>query len=266
MSTPQSTLPPGVIQYQPVPIQSGALSFLAQFLEPVQPLDGIFFAIAWEGAITIASITDTQGDQFTQLITTNYGSGASQVNVAIWQCLSAKGGTPVMTVTFSAAPTVPACAILDINGSTNPLSVDAPATASATYTTSPTNKPSVTINLSYFFECSFAIVFAPTAVSMAVAGGWTTALNTGTAGVFFKNFADMMGSRTPNPCTLNSAVPSAIALASVASLNAVELGHLFAPLFPDTFAPRLADQLYDSLQGDPTFVPNPYGPQPQLNT
>lgn len=265
MSAPQSTLPPGVIQFQAVPIPSSASSFLAQFLEPVQDEDGIFIALAWQGAVTVSSITDTQNDAFTQLIATSYGSGGSQTNVAIWQCLDAAGGTPVITVTFSAAPTSPACAILDVNGSTNALSIDTPGTASATYTGSPTNKPSVSITLSYYFELELSIVFAPSAVSMTVAGGWSTALNTGTVGVFFKNFADTTGARTPNPCTLSSAVSSAIVLTSIASLNPVILGHLFSPLFPDTFAPRLADQLYDSLQGDPTFVPNEFGPQPFLN-
>lgn len=261
----QSSLPPGVIQNQSVSIPSGAANFLAQFLQPVQPGDMIVFGLAWQGAVTISSITDTQGDSFAQLTSTSYGSGASQVNVAIWRCLSAKGGTPVMTVTFSSAPTSPACAILDINGSTNPLSIDPTGTAVATYTGgSATTTPSVSITLSYYFEAEVAIVSAPTAASMTVSGGWTAALNTGTVGVFLKNFSDVTGARTPQPCTLNAAVSSAIASTSIASLNQAILGHLFSPLFPDTFAPRLADQLYDSLQGDPTFVADPYGPRPQL--
>lgn len=265
MSNPQSSEPPAVVQSQVASIPSGASTFLVQFVEPVQSTDAILVALAWEGTATLSSITDTPGDSFIQILSTNYTSG-SQINIAIWGCLSSKGGTPILTVNFSATPTAPTAAIIDVNGSTNAVSLDMGGSGTATFTTSPPNNPIVKVHAAYSFECHIALLFAPTASSMTPTPGWTAALNSGTVGVFFKSIGDLAGVLNPHPAVLNAAVDSALAVVGLASLNESVIGYLFAPLFPDTFAPRLADQLYDSLQGDPTFVPNPYGPQPQLNT
>jgi len=246
---------------------TGVTKFLLPLNLKVQERDAGVVLITWQGTSTIVSVTDTDNNTYSAGPTGSITSGGNQYNVAIFYCLSLEIFTDpfvVATITFSANANVIDAGFLDLNGATNSISIDPTATGLATFMGgSDTTTPNITVAISNPFEILISIVRAPTGGSIAPNTGWNQLSGSmGRVGVFYQTMGSVTGSYNASPCTLGSSSNSIIAIIGLGAPTLLSVGTIIAPRFPDTSSPRLADYLYDSLQGDPTFVANPIGPQP----
>lgn len=224
--------------------------------------------IAWQGVQTITAVTDSQKNSYILARAVSVGSGSTQLNGAIYYCISAKGSKQISTATvsFSASTTILAMGMVDLNGATQPILIDPTGTASATFSGgSDTTTPNVAISLTYPGEESLAIVVCPGGNTMSSRTGWTNLLtNNLNYGFFSQSLTNNSGSFTVEPCTLSASVSSLIVTTAFAAPQFVSSGAISSPRLPDTFSPRYADDPYDSLSGDPTYTANTNGPQPYL--
>jgi hypothetical protein len=249
-------------------VTGGVIKFLLPLNLKVQEGDATVVLVTWSGTATITGVVDTNNNLYVAGPTANIGSGASQVNVAIFYCLSVTIFTDpfiVATITFSAAALVVFAGFLDLNGATNAVALDSSATGHRSFVGgSDTTTPNITITITNPFEVLIAVVRTPgMPPTITPNSGWTEVSGSvGRVGVFYQTMGSVTGSYNASPCTLGSSVDSILAIIGFSAPTLLTVGTIFAPRFPDTSSPRLADYLYDSLQGDPTFVANPIGPQP----
>jgi hypothetical protein len=241
----------------------------AQFNKLSQTGNCFSVFVTWIGTATITKVQDSV-NLFTQVGSTlTIGSGASAINIATFTCLSlTAGATPdIITVTFSASATAATIVPVETNGATMPIIIDAGTTGSATFTGgSDTTTPSIAGTANDPFEFILTLVATVSSVTITPRTGYTLLVNNPAtnSAVLWETNSTTTGSILIKPVTLGSSVDSAIiSLGLVAPLSILS-GFIVAPRFPDAFAPRYADDPFDSLSSDPTFVANPYGPQPYL--
>ena len=245
-------------------------TMVTKFLLPlnlqVQQGDATAILISWSGTATIASIADTDNNVYVAGPTVSNGSGGTQLNVAVYYCISLSVNTApfvIATITFSAQATRINAAFLDLNGATFQIQLDQSANGSASFDGgAETLTPNIPITISSPYEVLIAIVGLSSATSATPNTGWIQIPGKMTVGVFYRTMGSVTGSYTASPCTLGSMIRSAMAIIGLGTTLVVQAGNIIAPRFPDTFSPRLADYFYDSLQNDPTFVADPYGPRP----
>lgn len=247
-----------------VPPSTG-FSFLCPFAAPASG-DCFAVVVAWVGTQTVRSVTDSQNNIYVLAQYGSVGSGATKLNAAIYYCLVAKGSSLLSLVAvFTASTTVLGIGILDLNGADQPIIFDPTGYASASFTGgSDTTTPNVGITLSYLGAISIAVVVCVSGNTMSLMTGWSTILNNLNLGIFWNSLSNNSGPFTVEPATLGASVDSVIVTAAFAAPQIVLSGVIAAPRLPDTFSPRYADDPYDSLSGDPTYVANTNGPQPYL--
>jgi hypothetical protein len=90
--------------------------------------------VAWQGAQSVSSITDSMGNIYILGESVSVDTGASMLNASIYYCLDAVGGVNLsLSILFSASTTILALAALDLNGATQPIAFDIPGSGSGSF-------------------------------------------------------------------------------------------------------------------------------------